>query len=262
MGRQCRDGGAEVKKHAQQGAGTRWRRMRKAAKWLGLTLGVAILTIGVGLQWRDRAAAHSAAATFAARPLNERNLAVFDAACHLLEKHYFNAQYMQGEQWLKSKTQWRAKAAANELFLYRNVLDNLAHSFPESHVGFIDPPVPDAPKQPAASPASSPHKNIDPRLWDAWKSGPGYSAATVFRAGSTRDTVSEVLRGSPAERAGVTPGWLVIGARQDLNTERALFSADFLTLSSEQQHALELHGSFPGVKNQQEADDFIKSHTA
>ncbi len=261
MGCECRDGSPKVKERAARGA-AQGTRMRKVKWWWGVGLAAAVLAIGIGVQWRDRAAADSAAAAFAARPLKERNLAVFDAACELIEKNYYNAQYIQGEQWRANKARWREKAATNELFLYPNVLNNLARSFPESHVAFIDPPVATPAKQPAAHAATPARKQLPERIWAAYKSGAGYSKATVRRATGARDVVSEVLRGSPAERAGVTPGWLVNGGESiDINPDRVLFSANYLVLDREEEHALDQGRMFDGIRTQADADAFMKTHT-
>jgi C-terminal processing protease CtpA/Prc len=176
---------------------------RPAKKWLvlGVLAGLAaIIWFGLAVRQAGQASA------FAGLPVREQNLAVFDAACELLESNYYAAGFFQGSEWPALRREWRDKAAASAggAFFYFNVLQNFATRLPASHVYFEQPP-----RHGAAAALSRKPTQAEERFANLIAGGPGFDLERMRRGAALPNVVGDVLRGSPAERAGVTPGWAV-----------------------------------------------------
>ena len=175
---------------------------RPGKKWIvaGTALGLVVLAIfGFALHRAGQASA------FARLPVREQNLAVFDAACALLESNYYAPEVFQRPAWQELKRHWREQAAVAQGggLLYFNVLQNFANRFPASHVYFLQPP-----KEGAASTAARRQPTAaEERFAALIVGGPGFDQDQVRRGEARLSIVGDVVRGSPAERAGITPGW-------------------------------------------------------
>src|SRR5215471_1723667 len=96
---------AEVKKKRS--------RAFRAFKWLLLTIGIVVagvITADNTYQFLQRRTVRATAAL----PVRERNLAIFDAACKILESHYYNPDYFKTDYWHAYEAAWREKAAASQ----------------------------------------------------------------------------------------------------------------------------------------------------
>jgi carboxyl-terminal processing protease len=205
----------------------------------------------------------SSRTAFEALTPSERNLAVFDAASALIEANYFDPEFLRTPAWRNYQAAWRAKAGeVQPALLYLNVLNNFASAFPDSHLGFEAPVVEQtAPRIEAPSPAKA-SAGIDvAKLLDIANSGPGYIAAQIRRDGIWSSTVAEVFAGSPAERAGIAPGWSVIRSGWSMDGAGVHFSADMLALDSDGARVAERTGLPPGVNSWNERDAYFSAHT-
>ncbi len=233
--------------------------MARTWKWI-LGVMLAVFAIGTALIVSKANQRETITNELAARPARERNLVVFDAACAQLEKHYYDAKFFTTPEWKKLKTEWREKAAEiAPPLLYANVLDNLARGFPESHVVFNLPPMPVSGKSPAPRPAHT----IPEAMYERAMSGPGFDAPMIRRSlGRRLYVVGDVVRGSPAERAGVRPGWWLLNSNVAVTPDGARYSAEFLTLDPESSKATERTGQLwmKTLTTQEEADAFLEAH--
>ena len=198
-------------------------------------MALIVIAIGVAVTMKDQNERESVANEIASRPTRERNLAVFDAATALLRTHYYDSKIFTTAEWRKLEAEWRDKAAVSESpLLYLDVLDGLAHEFPESHVGF-DPP----PQRDQADPASAPATHVE---YERASWGAGFDAPEIRRAQGRPQVIDDVLRGSPAERAGVTPGWILVKHHTEANPDRALYIGEFLELAPDASRGAETTG--------------------
>src|SRR5262245_18573869 len=139
----------------------------------------------------------AAAAAFARLKPPERALAIYDAFCHGITDIYFDPNY-SGVDWPTVKREWRPKAdgARDDRQLYDEVLNPIAAMFPVSHLTLN------------YTVAAEDRAQVDgPRKLPIEGTGivPG-----ILQRGSQRIlVVGDVMRGSPAELAGVAPGWVV-----------------------------------------------------
>jgi len=213
--------------------------MTRTWKWFSLSVVLAGFAIGAGIVISKEGPRETFAHELAAKPARERNLVVFDAACALVEKHFYDSKFSTTPTWQKLKAEWRAKAAdAEPPLLYVNVLDNFARSIPESHVNFSTPP---APSQPKAAAAANP-KVIPEVMYLRAMSGPGFDAPMIRRGLGHPQVVGDVVRGSPAERAGVMPGWVLMKNGISVTADGAHYTAEFLRLDPESSRSTESTG--------------------
>ncbi|HYI29690.1 MAG TPA: hypothetical protein VD863_17785, partial [Bradyrhizobium sp.] len=210
------DESVEVKKGGLRG--------RRTWKWLGAALGV-VVAAGVGY----RIATHGEPASpLSGLPASQQNVLIFDEAMRLLKANYYDPKLFAAPEWPAYEASWRKKAAESKpgLWLYVNVLGNFSRNFPNSHVEFAAPPAP--PPAPAKSSAASKQSALFASLF---MSGPGFDMSTIRRGNRTQIVVADVLQGSPAARAGVTPGWAVKSWGMTSNKDGVRFKGVFNTLT-------------------------------
>jgi carboxyl-terminal processing protease len=210
------DESVEVKKGGLRG--------RRTWKWLAAALGV-VVAAGVGY----RIATHGEAALrLSGLPASEQNVLIFDEAMRLLKTNYYDPKLFAVPEWPAYEASWRKKAAESKpgLWLYVNVLGNFSRNFPNSHVEFAAPPTP--PAAPAKSKAAS---EQSAQFFSLFMSGPGFDMSTIRRGNRTQTVVADVLQGSPAERAGVTPGWAVKSWTMTSNNDGVRFKGVFNALT-------------------------------
>jgi carboxyl-terminal processing protease len=92
------------------------------------------------------------------------------------------------------------------------------------------------------------------------KAGPGFDMAFIRRAGKTPLVVGEILRGSPADRAGVTPGWVVDKYNVDVNPGGVHFSGTFFSYTPAMVREVERTGLPIVTTAQLELDDLSAKH--
>lgn len=115
------------------------------------------------------------------------NADVYDRACRLIDRHYFDAKF-RGVDWEALKKRYRpeAIAATDEDGLYR-VLNRLCAELKESHLGALTP--------------RRAHEN---------RTEHRAAVGLRWQVAQGKRVVTEVVPGGPAERAGVQPGWLIV----------------------------------------------------
>ena len=194
--------------------------MKRSWDWSGAVTALIVIGIGAAVMLSEAKKRDSVASEIASKPPRERNLAVFDAATALLKTHYFDPAFFSTPAWHRLEAKWRDEAAnAEPPMLYAGVLDRLAREFPESHVGF-DPP------RDERDPDSATY-------YERAVSGLGFDAPEIRRRLGRLQVIDGVLRGSPAERAGVTPGWLLLKDNTEVTPDHVLYTGEFLELAPE-----------------------------
>jgi hypothetical protein len=133
----------------------------------------------------------------------ERHLAIYDAFCTQIKRHYFDSSF-SGVDWNEIDQKWREKAAAatTDSELYANVLSNIGLQFPASHIAVQVPsrlPAKSANEDEAVAART---RGVVSLLVD----GPGFDYVTIRRGSSTGSIVGDVVRGSAADRAGIERG--------------------------------------------------------
>jgi carboxyl-terminal processing protease len=137
---------------------------------------------------------------FASLSQRDRNLAVYDAFVDEVREHYYDAKLIKSDEWHARFEEFRIKAAAaaDSSHLYSDVLQQLAHQFPDSHVDVMWPPAPAAANPPASAPG--PKRNAG---------NPGFEFVALRRGTRVNFMVGDVDTHSLAERAGVAPGYAI-----------------------------------------------------
>lgn len=203
---------------------------------LGFVSLVAYFTFVVSpRQQAEQERAQHDAAIFAKLNGPARRLAIFDAFVDRINIHYYDQRF-SGLDWKALIHFWREKAAAahSDFDLYFNVLFPLTQRFPVSHVN-VEMPDKDTAK-------AMPSKALDmPTPKPAFC---GDSADTGMQIVPIRRPlqlyiVGEVAPGSPAARAGVTPGWIVRSFTQRPRANGGEIEAQLVKISSSQAHELE-----------------------
>ena len=218
--------------------------MKRTGAWFEIGVGIIVIALGAGMMMSDRNKRESLASEIASMPPRERNLAVFDAATALLQTHYYDSKFFTTFAWRELDARWRNKAAGSEPpLLYANVLDNLADEFPESHVAFVPP------RRGEAARGSGAIEDYE------WLSRPGFHAPEIRRPQGRVTVIDDVLAGSPAERAGVTPGWVLIESKVHVINDHSLYTGAFLDMDAQASRAIETTGRLT------QADDFMAAHT-
>jgi carboxyl-terminal processing protease len=234
--------------------------MEKDSKWLatGVVLLLASVCAGIGLPQK-----HPADTAFAQLSPRERNLAIFDAACRHIEEKYFNREFLQLAGWQQHKAHWRARAETElPVLLYRNVLQNLVHAFPNSHFAFTPPPAaPAAGKIARKSNGVVAHQRaLDDVHMKAFSSSPGFSTAVIRRKLFFHNVVDELVPGSNAEHAGISPGWIVLNTETNLSDKGVAFSARFLRLNPGEARLFENTASVPGLETPAQWNAYVEAN--
>lgn len=241
--------------------------MTKRGKWIVGAVAMAAVA-GIGLWFAGSPVSPSE--QLAKLPAREQNLIIFNAAVDLLKAKYHDPALFQKPGWSEFETEWREKAAKSQAgpWLYGNVLSNFGTRFPDSHLYFEGPASRAPPPPPPAVPANKVSAPIDSAALARFKSnadlflaGPGYDTATIRRAGRAPALVADVLRGSPAERAGVTPGWVVDNWKVDMNGNGVHFKAKFFRLTPAMTRELERTGLPIATTVQQQLDELVATHS-
>ena len=217
--------------------------MKRPGAWFEAGTAIVVIAIGAAIMLKDSHERESVANDIASKPPREHNLAVFDAATELLKQHYYDTKFFDTSEWRQLRGKWRSEAegVAPEL-LYVNVLDPMAAEFPESHLGFVPPRRPGkAAAAPGPAPTPEQKRRFDFNTGLAL-AGPGFDARQIRRPQGKPFVIGDVLRGSPAERAGVAPGWLLLTDGTNISAERALYTAEVLAIDAETSRSIEKTG--------------------
>lgn len=239
--------------------------MTKIGRWVGGAVAAAAL-VGIGL-WVVGLPV-STSASFARLPVRDQNVIIFNAAVDRLKANYHDPAYFQTGGWRELETEWREKVANSQggPLLYLNELQNFATRFPDSHLLFSGPAVrAPPPLSVGANKVSSP---LDPataaqleRNTALFLAGPGFDLARIRRSGQAPFLVADVLRGSPAERAGVTPGWAVDEWNIHMDGSGVHYKAKFLRLSPAMTRELERTGMPIVATSQQQLVDLVATRS-
>lgn len=209
-------------------------------KWLvGAALGAVVVA---GLAYWKFGSTTLTPEELAQLPQPEQNLIVYDAFLQNLELYYFDRKSLHSDAWMARFKEFRDKAAAapSSLALYTDVFFQLSQTFPHSHVAVMPPSYGESflppPAKPGAESASRrPVDSVDVETRAAlWKSGPGFDFVELRRAGGRWYVVGDVIPGSPAERAGIEPGWGLSASTQSSDAAGVHFKGEFLKFTQEQ----------------------------
>ena len=176
---------------------------------------------------------------FEALSPGERSLAVYDAFWRNIEKNHYDPQLLSRAEVRALRQQGRNKAAAagHPANLYGQVLGGIISELPEARVKAELPPPSDlpAPRRYSKSPEEV------QRLADSLFGGAGFDQATIRRGSKDIRVVTEVRPNSPAEEAGIRPGWRVVSfnTNTDMRRNSFQFSGEFLPLDPMDALALE-----------------------
>ena len=179
-------------------------------------------------------------AEFMALPETERILAVYDAFWNALETHYYDPQMLAAPRWRALRSEEREQAAAETFYgnLYGRIFSGIAAKLPESHVGAELPPYPmGSPELPSKKyPLEREH-----RLTRLLMYGPGFYSTEVRRGNRTYPLVTEVIPNTPAEAAGIRPGWRVVKNVSSLvmDDDAVHFIGEFVPLNAADAYAWE-----------------------
>jgi len=192
------------------------KRNLRFLKWSAVLLFAALL-ISTGISFGRFYA-------FQNLPARERHLGIYDAFCRQILRHYFDPTFA-GVDWSHIDEQWREKAATAEsdLELYNNVLANIALGFPSSHIQALAPP----------SRISLAPNGRTAELVDLVVGGPGFDWARLHRGARAGAIVADVVSGSPADRAGIQPGWVMLSSTMTTSST-AHFAGEFIRLTPDQ----------------------------
>jgi carboxyl-terminal processing protease len=189
-------------------------------------------------------------AEFLALPQSQRNLAVYDAFWDALERNYFDPTLVTTSDMRELRLTLReyAETENRTSSFYKRILGEVAAQLPASHVGAEPPLKAEAP----AKPATGKDSELEQRLVRLLAYGPGYTGADVRRGTRTYGLVAEVMPGTPAEAAGIRPGWRVVRAASDLKLEDGAvkFAGEFVPLDGKLAQAWEKGELRPTVADQ------------
>ena len=168
-------------------------------------------------------------AAFSRLSVEQQNLATYDAFWAALDANYYDPERLATPKMRERRAEWRATArSANAVQMHGGVLDRLSAQFPNSHVTTA-PRVSINDIMIAALPAD---------LSEQWKQvrkkfagGPGFEDATIRRPFGNERIVGDVLTGSAADEAGITPGWKILSAAtsQQANEPAIRFAGEFVS---------------------------------
>jgi carboxyl-terminal processing protease len=174
---------------------------------------VGVLLIAETAVWQQ----HQRQRSFAELPPGERQLAIFDAYASHISQRYYDRKFIDG-QWPALRAEWRAKAAGarNDVYLYDQIFVQVSQLVPSSHVGAI------APRSLLASASTS--RTSAPAARQPGDAG--FEIAMVRRGRGGFGSVADVARGSPADLAGIEPGWQIVSFQGCLDSDKR--SATFI----------------------------------
>jgi carboxyl-terminal processing protease len=209
----------------------------------GKSRNLAALVASLGLAACGEAGSSSSSATtshpsarFLALSIEEQNLAVYDAVTALLDKNYFDPGFLQTPEWKARIAQSRQKVMGlkDGLSLYNQVIFPLAQNFPQSHVSVIPPA---KPRSTSRSPDAT-SSGLE-RLAALGRSGPGFDYVNIRRGMKFNFTVGDVIKGSLADREGISPGWAIESLSINREASAYKFKAVFMRLGAEEARAYE-----------------------
>ncbi len=185
------------------------------------------------------------ASDFKTLPPQERNLAVYDAFWENLKNNHYDPQLFTRANVRALRDQGRRQAAAVDApaDLYDQVLDGIAKELPESNVAAQ---LPLSSVEPTPSRAGASSQDETTRLAALLASGPGFDETTMRRGSKNLRVVTEVAHGSPADAAGIRPGWRIVSYHSaiDARTNTVRFTGEFLPLNASEALAWE-RGELP-----------------
>jgi len=229
-------------------------------KWL--VAGALLLALVSGVSYLQARPRPLPDAKFAALSQREKNLAIYDTFRAQLEEHYFDSKLMESPEWDARFDEWREKAAAapTGIHLYTDVFYKLLQLFPSSHVDVLLP----SPAGGSTSPTATAPAPKSDRIEALLRSGPGFDLISIRRGSKRGAVVGDVIAGSPADRAGIEPGWAVgtWSFNMDVASESARFKGEFLRLSPEHASAYErdLTVNFPDAKTLEQGEAAIAAN--
>jgi carboxyl-terminal processing protease len=208
--------------------------------------GLFLLVLLACPAFADDAAEHPTP-EFLALPEPERILAVYDAFWDALESHYYDPQLLAAPQWRLLREQEREQAAGETFYgnLYGRIFGGITAKLPESHVGAELPPYP---LTMAETPSKKYPLEREHRLTRLLMYGPGFHSTEVRRGNRTYNLVAEVMPNTPAEDAGIRPGWRVVKNVSSLvmDDDAVHFIGEFVPLEGAAAFAWE-RGELPPV---------------
>ena len=126
----------------------------------------------------------------------------------------------------------------------------LSHEFPHSHVTVV------MPKQMAPGKELPP---LPPGGAELLRGGPGFETVLLRRQSSFSFVVGDVIRDSPADRAGIEPGWMIMSYASPIVGDKLHFKGEFQRLTNEQARTFESRFRFdyPGVHTAEEGNAML-----
>jgi C-terminal processing protease CtpA/Prc len=194
-------------------------------KWLVfLAVIPTVIAVTAAVAFIRSYAAHGA---FHSLPVPQQSLALYDAVWAAIDSNYYDPKLLASPKLQDLRARLRPKAAAaDSLMIYFSVFQELTKGFPGSHVA-INARFTDAQLMAAAFPVNTEHgRNLNKAFAAGW----GFFNPVVRRGNETEMVVGEVMAGSPAAKAGITPGWKILsaGARFGKEDAAAHFTGKFL----------------------------------
>jgi carboxyl-terminal processing protease len=183
-------------------------------KWLGaLAVLAAVLAAASYSAGRQKHGAPKVA--YSDLPTRERNLALYDAFWNQLDLEYYDPALLATPRMRALRTEWREKAAAlpDSIFAYGNIFTPMAREFPQSHVESEPPFKMEDHLTPKQTKLSA--KRFE-ELKEMMIRGAGFEAPILRRGEQLIWVVGDVEPGSPAAKAGITPGWRVVNSTTSL----------------------------------------------
>ena len=236
--------------------------MKRSGAWFEVGTAIVVIAIGAGITLKESHDRESLANDIASKPPREHNLAVFDAALEQLKSQYYDPNYFETSAWRQLRGKWRSEAegVAPDL-LYTDVLDRLAEDFPDSHLVFVAPRASRKIEVAVEAPESPEQKQRFDRNSALALDGPGFDTHQIRRPRGNLHVVGDVLRGSPGERAGVAPGWVVVRDGIDVSADRVLYTGEFLEIGPDASREIETTGELhlPGLTS--DVEDSIAANT-
>lgn len=133
------------------------------------------------------------------------NLRVFDKVWEAVDRRYYDRTF-HGVDWRKTRAVWRPRAAdmTNSWGLYWLVLHNMLAQLQDGHTQVAEPSAPSRALEATSSTgARSRRRSLCPGV-DLF-----LGATTAGGLNGLSDRVLDVRRGTPADAAGVEPGWRI-----------------------------------------------------
>lgn len=168
---------------------------------------------------------------FQALPPGERNLLVYDAFWESLEKNHYDPQMLSRAEVraLRERGRSQAAVAGYPASLYGQVFSDITRQLSDARLKVELPPAADSAtsrRRYSKSPEEA------QRLAESLFGDAGFDQATLRRGSKNIRVVTEVRPDSPAEQAGIRPGWHVVSfnANKDAKRDALQFSGEFLPL--------------------------------